>query len=625
MGAVARLRRSEAGAFLVVWALLLLGLLTMVAIVIDLGALRGDRRTDRAAADAAAAAGASFLNASPNMACRAAWGYALVNLRLDENSFSTPCGALTTCSLPAPNVVGVAGDYRIRIVHPVVDTDPILTGADAVGGHIPQPADGNADGAACERIGVEITFIRRALFSNVVGSRQTTVHSVARLGPGGPGDETAPLVLLERRDCRAMRTQGQNTRIVVRRVGATTAGAIQVDSRGDQNCQGVGTKIVEGQATSNGPSIVAEHARDGANNITRRARIGIYAKLFGFADSHSPWPTTVGDPDPIGFRQVGRTPGDERYLENVRALGTAASPVVQSATLPSGYVDATGPAPGLNLGCTIDRPAPITDVEGSRLWFNCPGGLTVNNLTIDSSDAEVVINGPLTVNSPGFVIRDARKVWIRGRSSANKIGADIKGTFIVNSGSSATCGARFAVNRNLIGTVFLHEGSLQVSGAVFRVCQSFVYLNGATSTTASWLPAGVTPPPALPPAPANNDSTGKVTVTAGVLVDWTAPSQLDALPTLADLAVYKYEDLALWTEASDRSSLNGGGGMTLGGIFFLPNANTFDISGGAAGDLTVDAQFWARKLDVSGNATLFMIPNPANQVPIPTAKVSMIR
>jgi len=622
MRTVYRTRRGEDGAFLVVWALLLLGLLTMVAIVIDLGALRGDRRTNRGAADAAAAAGANFLSASPNAACQGAWEYALENLRLNKDLYTTPCGTMTTCNALSPSVTGTAKDYRIKIVHPVLDSDPIITGADAVGGHIPQAVNTNADGAACERIGVEINFTRKTLFSNVVGSRQTTVHSVARFGPFGPPEDPASLVLLERHDCRAARVQGSNSKIVITSAGVDSPGIIQSDSRGDGSCPG-GAKILEGGP---GQAIKAEHARDALGNITSEARIGIYAKLFGFADSHTPWPSEIGEPNPVGFTQIGRTPVDARYLESVRALETTATALVTSATLPAGFVDATGPAPGLNLGCTIDTPTPITAAQGTRLWFNCPGGLTVRNLTIDSPNAEVVIRGDLNITSTGFVIRDARKVWIRGKSSANKRGLDVGAPFSVNAGTSANCAARFAADRTKTATVFVKEGRFLVSGATLRLCQTTVYLRGDDSTTAaSRLPSAVTPPPALPPEPANNPSLGNIDVSAGSATDWTAPNELNVRPTPADLAIHPFEDLALWTEASASSPLNGGGGMTLGGIFFLPNVNSFEISGNAGQTILLDAQFYVRKLDVTGGSTLKMVPNSANQVPITSSKVALIR
>lgn len=619
--------RDEEGAFLILFALMLVAMLTMVAIVIDLGAVRNDRRKDRNAADAAATAGALDLSLGSLEACKTAWNYANRNLGFTPGA--EPCtsaGFPATCGAAIPPATKVVSGYTISIKNPVPDNDPLMN-ADTPGGDITQTADAIADGLPCDRIGVQISYTRASIWGRIAGNNQntTTVHSVARLSPGDE-DEPASLVLLERHDCRAARTQGSNTRILVAATLTTPAvpGIIQSDSRGDGSCPG-GARILEGGP---GPAIKAEHARDGLGNITRRARIGIYGKLFGATNAHTPWPTQIGEPDPEGFKQIGRTPVDERFLENVRALENEATPLVNMTTLPFGFTDATGstgPFP-LNLGCDINTPTPVTTAMGSKLWFNCPSGLTVRNLTIESAGAEVVIAGPLTVNSTGFTIRDARKVWIRGKSNGNERGVDLGAPFVVNNGGLATCAARFAAARDKIGTLFVKEGAFLMAGAGLQLCQTHVYLRGADSpAAASSLPTAVTPPPALPPEPGNTDSLGKLDVGAGSTVDWTAPNELDLLPTLADLVINRFEDLALWTESSDANPLNGGGGMTLGGIFFLPNANSFAISGNAGQAITVDAQFFVRKLDMSGGATLRMVPNPANQVPIRTAGLRLIR
>lgn len=617
------LRADEAGSYLVLYALMIAGVLTMMAIVIDIGAVRNDRRKDRNAADAAASAGTLDLALSSRTACTTAWRFALRNLGFTPTT--DPCATVPTeceATRTTPLATGSVSGYAIRIFHPV-QNDSALMLAEKPGGDIAQsyPA---GEGVPCERLGVEIRYTRASLWGGIVGNRQntTTVHSVARLSPDGPEEDPASLVLLERHECRAARVQGSNSKIVVTSAGVDSPGIIQADSRGDGACPG-NAKILQG-----GPdqAIKAEHARDAFGTVTKTARIGIYAKLFGAANAHSPWPTEIGEPDPIGFKQIGRTPVDVRYLESARSLETDATAMVTRSTLPPGFVDATGPAPGLNLGCTIDTPTPITAAQGTRLWFNCPGGLTVKNLTIDSPNAEVVINGDLNIVSPGFVIRDARKVWMRGKSSSNKRGLDVGGPFSVNAGNSPNCTARFAADRTKTATVFVKEGSFLVSGANLRLCQTTVYLRGDDSATAaSLLPPAVTPPPALPPAPANNSSLGSIDVGSGSATDWTAPNQLDVRPTPADLAIYPFEDLALWTEASASSPLNGGGGMTLGGIFFLPNVNSFEISGNAGQTILLDAQFYVRKLDVTGGSTLKMVPNLANQVPIASSRVALIR
>lgn len=622
------MRHGEEGVFLILWAVLVVALFGMIAIVLDLSALRADRRQQRAAADAAVTAGA-FAIASPTPgiagACQLTWEYATRNLGV--SSAGAPCTTFPVCTGTPWEATATSGAYTITIRRPVLQTDPLMS-ADAVGPEIAVDFDSDIDGAACDRLGVRITSSRRPIFARALGFRGSNTpgaHSVARVQPGGPGDEPASLVLLERNDCRAARTEGVNTRLIVASANGA-AGRIHADSRGDGSCPG-GARVVEGVAGAAGPSIFAEHLRDAGGTVVKEARIGIFAKLMGAATAHTLWPGTVGEPNPVGSPQFGRTAIDGRFLENVRDLETAATPVVTAATLPAGFVNVTDPAPtGLGLGCSIDTPLPITTAMGSRLWFNCPGGLTVRDLTITSVDAEIVVNGPVTINSPGWVIHDARKVWVRGKTTGNRRGLDISGSFVVNNGNLGTCTARFAADRTRIGTMFVKEGDIVGNNASVQWCQQFLYLRGdAAPAATSALPAAVTPPPALPPPPGDYGSIGAINILGTSSVDWTAPNELDTRPDAADLMIHKYEDFALWTESHLSSRLNGGGGMTLGGIFFLPNANPFTIAGNSGQNINVDAQFWVRKLTVTGGSTLRMIPNPPNQVPIPTNLVVLIR
>lgn len=623
-------RRCEDGVFLILWAVLVVGVFGMVAIVIDLGALRADRREQRAAADAAVTAAAHVLVKDGGVnACAIAWQYATTNLEVPSGS--PPCGTFPVCTGAPWSVTGTSGPYTITIAHPVLAGDALLDG-DAVGPNFAVNLHPDADGVACDRVGVRIVSSRTPIFARVLGynSNRTSAHSVARVAPGGPGDEPASLVLLERHDCRALRTDGVNTRVIIAAANGA-AGRIQADSRADGSCPGAAARVVEGIPGSSGPSILAQHLRDSGGTIVKEARIQIFAELFGDPKAHSSWPDTVGEPDPIGKGQVGRTPIDKRYLENVRALESEATIAVDSASSPFSaavtFVNVTDPAPtGLGLGCTIDTPTPIT--TGTRFWFNCPGGLTVRNLTISAPNAEVVVNGPLTVTSTGFFINDARKVWVRGTTSGADRGMDIAAPFRVNHDGHATCSDRFLADRTEIGTMFLKEGHLRVAGSstLAQWCQTFLYLKGVEDPAdPSALPGAVTLEPALPPPPGDYGSNGTITTTAGASVDWTAPNELDVLPELSDLAVHKFEDFSLWTEAHEPSTIGGGGILRLGGVYFLPNANPFTINGGGISNIDLDAQFYVRKLVVAGNSTLRMIPNPSNQVPIPENVVALIR
>src|SRR5258708_7970009 len=92
---------DERGAYMVLWAIVIVAVLIMSAIAIDLSSLRTDRRSDRLAADAAATAGAASLttHASDRLAaCKKAWDYAARNLGSPSlaTSDATVCGSLVT-------------------------------------------------------------------------------------------------------------------------------------------------------------------------------------------------------------------------------------------------------------------------------------------------------------------------------------------------------------------------------------------------------------------------------------------------------------------------------------------------------------------------------------------------
>ena len=96
---------------------------------------------------------------------------------------------------------------------------------------------------------------------------------------------------------------------------------------------------------------------------------------------------------------------------------------------------------------------------------------------------------------------------------------------------------------------------------------------------------------------------------SSVAMEWnTAASQ----PYLDD-----FEDLAFWTEASDSSSLSGGGQNNMVGVFFLPNANPFNMSGNGGQIIESNAQFIVRKLAMAGNGVLRMRPNPNDAISVP--------
>ena len=107
--------------------------------------------------------------------------------------------------------------------------------------------------------------------------------------------------------------------------------------------------------------------------------------------------------------------------------------------------------------------------------------------------------------------------------------------------------------------------------------------------------------------------------------DWSAPNQLATQPTTAQLATYPYEDLAVWTESNQPSTVKGQGANRTEGVFFTPNSS-MTFSGQGTQSVPLNAQFISRTLNVSGQGTLNLKPNPADSITVPIAgNISLIR
>ncbi len=95
------------------------------------------------------------------------------------------------------------------------------------------------------------------------------------------------------------------------------------------------------------------------------------------------------------------------------------------------------------------------------------------------------------------------------------------------------------------------------------------------------------------------------------------------MATIAETNTY-LEDLAFWTETSSGNGLGGGGAVSVSGVFVAPNANPFLLGGGSDNTARQNAQFVARALEVKGNSTVVMQPNPRNSITMPAPAVYLL-
>ncbi len=657
-----RLGGEERGVILTVSALVVVVLAVVVALVVDLGQLRSDRRTNKSVADVAARAGISRLSYGPWAGVCQARRYLLQNAKgfssFDPGSetwsnaatpptvySSTPCPVnpltpdTTPCAANNPatwarlQATALGGRVTIEIQAGYAMPDSRFT-EDSGRGDVGDPAFGS-----CDNLAVILTQDRELLFAPVIGvaSGESRVRSVGRLNAVETLEFVAALQLLEENNCNVLQTGGAGTRVVSQPLG-TYPGTIQIDSAADSgSCP---APILNGQATAGGPSIVA-CSTNSTNPICqsgtgdRPSRIGIYALNFSRPPGYitSGYPDTYGDRAAVGSPRTGRKFADRRYRANVDTFDESVKGVLTgNSGRPPGCASVVDNAcTGNGLTWLVLQQTDCNNLvafflvpgrsSAQNIWFNCD--LSVGSpLTLSAADSYMVVTGQLQVTST-FTVSDPRKLYIGGRATGNKIGLDLGGggVLTVNNGGQLTCQTRTQVGK--VTRMVVGNGSMNVASAsTARLCQTFVLMASGYDK----IPAtdGTSPCKTT----ACSTYTGTVSISSGGFVDWSSPNEIrDRQPTANELATTnQFEDLALWTEAGGNgNSMAGGATTSMAGSFFLPNADSFNLAGGGALPVYLSAQFIATSMKVTGNATVNLVPNPIDSIPTSIYTVLLVR
>ncbi len=517
---------------------------------------------------------------------------------------------------------------------------------------------------ACDNLVVIITERRTPFFAGVIGGgdKTTTIRSVGRVSNLRAQEYSPALLLLEREGCNVLSVASNNSRVVAQPY-LTFPGVIQVDSANRSGCAS-NQAVLNGATTSNGPSIVACSAKTltpapgcDAALADKPGRIGMYGLNFEPPGAHLTTPyttswatTTYGDTQAVRSAQSGREPLDRIFRTNVVAFDAEAKAVLTgNSGRPPGCDSIVDNACTGSDGRTwlvlqqadCDTLAveslnnfftPVVPVVPDRklaqnIWFNC--NLVVKNtllsLELAGVDSYVAVTGTVTVNST-FAIVDPRTVFINGTASGNKIGLSIGngGNFNVNNatpGVDCVTPAIVKPTRMVVG-----DGSFKMgSGGVVHLCQSFVFMaNGydkvpATNGTA--------------PCTCTTGYLGTIDIGSGSSVDWTAPNVVTGRrPTSEEVLlasvpppISPYEDLGLWTEAGGAHGVSGGGGSHMTGIFFLGNADAFTLAGNSGANVSLSAQFITRRMSVTGGATVNLVLNPFDAVPVIIYDMVLVR
>jgi len=686
-------REDERGMVLVLLAVAISVMLSVTALVFDLSQLRVDRRVNKSVADMAVRAGLGLLQAGPwSGVCRAR-EYLKTNSRFssfDSGSekwfqLSSPLNTLTSSpclnttnapfvTLCLPGALGIpntstwgkltatagGGRYTIEIQSGYAMPDSRFPEDITAAADMGDPLKGS-----CDNLVVIITERRAPLFAGVMdrADKTTTIRSVGRISNIVIGDYTPALLLLEQHGCAVLTATSNGGRVVAQPF-LTHPGVLQIDSKDDQGGCASNQAVLNGKATSNGPSILACSARivnpaPGCNVATADApgRTGIYALNFPHAandyvtSDYQPVlaSSTYGDTMAVPSAQSGRTPLDSNYRNTVTGLDVEAKAVL------------TGNS-GKPPGCTTIVANSCTGTDGTwlvlqqtdcnsygaffsglnvlrassaRIWFNCD--LTVSGsillplgLRLTALDSYVVITGKLSVTST-FAIADPRKLYIGGSSTGPKIGLDIGNGGNFNVGNPTALADCLLPSPMLKFTkLVVGDGSFNLaSSGVAHMCGTFVYMAngyGKVPTTDGTPPCGI-PYPTYS-GPTCDSYNGFMSIGSGSSVDWSAPNLIvGRRPTLFDLEnTSPFEDLAVWTEAGGANNgVNGGGASKMTGVYFMGNANSFSLAGNSGANVSLSAQFISRTMTVTGGAVVNLVLNPFDTVPLVVYELILVR
>jgi len=627
-------RGDEHGAVALMVAMSMVLLCVVAAFVLDFGLIRVDRQTNKSASDAAAAAGLRGLDQGDGVphpwagVCRA-----VQFLKVNDAKFSDLTGTWSTgagagvadgcdpvlASAPCLRAPGneaswaafegtaLSGSVKVRIQSGYDLDTPQPGGSSAwpdesYSTHAGDDGDPSMHG--CDHLVAMIWQTRDPGLGKLVTDAQltTSVRSVGRLVQGEQGEQGVALVTLERHDCPSLSTDGTTTKIRVDGF-LDMPGMIHADSLGDGTGCG-GARVME--VNGNNPHAIVAGAAE--TDPTVAGIITVHALNGGPgampANAAEPYPYVHTEPDPPGAAPTGgelvsREPVDTDYFTGVKsAMATANAVFANAATIADRVI--SGPE-------CAEGGFPAANGTPGTWYFDCPSGVSYSSNVSLPNATRVIFGSSLEVRSGReFAMPQAAEVYVGGSAGTGLL---VKGAFRMHTRGQSTCAAAdpLAAQR---GRLVIRTGSLksEAGAPMFQACSTSVIMMGGQADGC------VSSVKGIEPQDATFCTNASVALAGAASTDWTAPDRVTEGRTQADLD--DLEDLALWTESEALSSITGSGGITLAGVFVLPNANPFDIGGNGVQDME-DCQYFTRKLRARGGGTLVMKPNPYNITTIP--------
>jgi Flp pilus assembly protein TadG len=669
-------RRDERGAVAIIVAVSMTALLVVAAMVLDFGLVRVDRQVDKSAADSATLAGLHALNTGdgtphPYIGVCTAVRYLKTNSErfstIDESSgwtngmgTSTSSGCSDTALRnrvckpadkaswarfrwsgtwqSAPFEVTVESGYDLAANKWAEDTLPASSGD-----------TGAVEQAGCDHLAVTITQSRKPGLGVLATSSDltTSIRSVGRVKTQ-PGDSAPAMHLLKRAGCPVLVTGSSGGQSFIRVLGAvatdgsgkTQPGTIHADSNG-QGCTGGNNSWVFGGLAPHGivayaapmasnpssadpakpGSISSVAAAEGLNAAVVRDSLNY---VYGSSALNG---TTGAKSESTGRSLVTRRLVDERYFPGVKTAVSSATSVFASG--------ASG-APADWTSLSAADPCKPTQQEVNALNLSATSKLYVNCSTNAGFAGP---GGPLTIPAGAIYFRgvvspsstlklpNAHHVYVGNHTDrADAISVSNNTSFEINNASgninptTGNCNTGQLPSKSVL---VVRAGAFKQTGGLLRMCRTTVLMMGGSHE--GCVPASTGSAPTLTPCSGGVGS-GQFSQNGGG-IDWTAPDRLDATidddgePLPAALAAWEDpdgpEDLALWSESAGGYNMAGGGLFAVRGVFMVPNADPFTISGGANLTLT-NAQYITSSIRLNGNTTaITMSVDPNSAVTLP--------
>jgi hypothetical protein len=479
---------------------------------------------------------------------------------------------------------------------------------------------------------------------------KTAILSDGRVEPG-PGGYAPAMLLLKRTGCPVLDAGSASGGSFIHVLGAISSnniaqpGSIHADSDALGGCSGgsnqntyLGTGsngIVAYAAPTVGNPSVPDPSKPGeitsvgaANGMGASFLYDSLDNVYGSSALNSGGTKSAVK----GRALVTRKPVDARYITGVRNAISAANTVFSNA--PSTYTKFPGSVNACKPNQADVNALALT--AASNLYIDCSGKFVgTGDLSIPAG--RIVFQG--WVNPGGKLsMPNAQHVYVaNGTNVSDAISLGTGSTFQMNNKSANLSGTTCS-NGTLVGAkavLFVKAGDVKQSGtSLLQMCRTTVYMMGGSPT--GCVPVSVGTAPTTTPCPGINSGlgTGQFTQTGGD-IDWTAPDQYDVMvdtngdPLSFAVAAWNDpdgpEDLALWSEsATDNSNtynMNGGGVFHVRGVYMVPNADPFRISGGGSMNLT-NAQFVVGSIRLSGTGTnITMSVDPNSGITLPQLKV----